>query len=77
MLLVMEEMAGDLCHALHQAGDTYQWHRLGKRVALQIAEGLAYLHFRGIIHLDLKSGERRLPCFCRRLWKTAITIILI
>ena len=55
---MMEEMAGDLAHALQQAEDTFQWHRLGKRVALQIAEGLAYLHFRGIIHLDLKSGER-------------------
>ena len=58
MLLVMEEMAGDLFHALHYQGgsDLYRWHNRGRNVLLQLAEALNFLHFRRIIHFDLKTS---------------------
>ena len=32
--------------------------RRGKRAALEIAKGLHYLHWRKLIHFDLKSGKQ-------------------
>ena len=34
----------------------------GRRVALEIAKGLHYLHWRRMIHFDLKSGEQTSDC---------------
>ena len=58
MLLVMEEMAGDLFHALHYQGSSelYRWKNRGRNVLLQLAEALNFIHFRRIIHFDLKTS---------------------
>ena len=64
MLLVMEEMAGDLFNALHRQGgsELYRWKNRGRNVLLQIAEALNFLHFRRIIHFDLKTSEPPESC---------------
>ncbi|GAB4820305.1 hypothetical protein N2152v2_007351 [Parachlorella kessleri] len=59
-MLVMEYMElGDLWRALplrNSAGDRiFAWQRRGRRVALDVARGLHYLHSRKVVHLDLKS----------------------
>lgn len=35
----------------------FGWHRRGKRVALQLARALNYLHSKSIVHLDVKSAN--------------------
>ena len=57
-VLVTEYMEkGDLCSAIARAPEKCSWERLGKKMALDIARGLAFLHARNIVHFDLKSGN--------------------
>ena len=58
MMLVCEMMeSGDLCHALGRWPQLFCWRRgIGRRVALEVALGLAFLHSQNIVHFDLKSG---------------------
>ena len=48
----MEYMeAGDLRRALWEdEGNDFAWHQRGQHVALDIAQGLAFLHSSGVIH---------------------------
>lgn len=52
---------GDLCGAIRRDAATPRllgWNgrgRLGRRIALDVARGLAFLHYNNVIHLDLKS----------------------
>ncbi|KAL3141044.1 hypothetical protein ABBQ32_005555 [Trebouxia sp. C0010 RCD-2024] len=57
MSLIMEYVPhGNLFKSIQQdSKGTLQWWDRGRHVALDIAKGLAYLHSRKIIHLDLKS----------------------
>lgn len=43
--------------ALNLARERITWKRRGLRVALDVARGMAYLHSRGVVHLDLKPGN--------------------
>ncbi|KAL4437815.1 hypothetical protein ABPG77_005727 [Micractinium sp. CCAP 211/92] len=55
-LLVTEYMeGGNLTHNLRTKKVT--WWRRGKKVALDVARALVYLHSRRIIHLDIKSAN--------------------
>ncbi len=60
-MLVTEYLArGDLWHALQRlpadgGPGIFAWHRWGRRIALDIARGLCFLHGLGIVHFDLKS----------------------
>lgn len=69
-MLVTEFMeGGDLFAALHgTVGGSFTWYKgscgarqalpgMGKRIALDIARGLHFLHTRRIVHLDLKSSN--------------------
>lgn len=68
MLLVMEEMATDLFHALKSVDSPFTWRGgRGQEVVLGIAQGLAYLHWRKVIHFDLKSGEPKLCPFATHI----------
>ncbi|KAL4432604.1 hypothetical protein ABPG77_000541 [Micractinium sp. CCAP 211/92] len=59
-ILLMEFCSGrDLDAAMHtcsRASGTrlFNWYNRGRKVAIEIASGLAYLHHRRILHLDLK-----------------------
>ena len=53
LLLLMELADTSLHQLLTQRASTLEW-ELVERFALQIAEGLSYLHSEGVIHLDLK-----------------------
>ncbi|KAL3155148.1 hypothetical protein ABBQ38_011204 [Trebouxia sp. C0009 RCD-2024] len=58
MFFVTELMkGGDLYSALRNHPDTMQWDRLGRKVALDVALGINYLHTRRppMMHRDLKS----------------------
>ncbi|DBA77294.1 TPA: hypothetical protein ACH3X2_000816 [Trebouxia sp. C0005] len=57
MSLIMEYVPhGNLFRTIQQdSKGMLQWWDRGRHVALDIAKGLAYLHSRKIIHLDLKS----------------------
>jgi len=57
MMLVCEMMeSGDLCSALGRWPELFRWKQgIGRRVAYDVAQGLAYLHSRNIVHFDLKS----------------------
>lgn len=59
LMLVMELMeGGTLYDAIsNDATDSFLWWRRGKSVALDIARGLAFLHSRGIVHMDMKSAN--------------------
>lgn len=53
ILLVTELMeSGDLWHALMQYKESgvLSWHRRGKRIAVEIARGLHFLHRHNIVH---------------------------
>lgn len=45
---------GNLTHNIRAKKVT--WWRRGKRVALDVARALVYLHSRRIVHLDIKVG---------------------
>ncbi|KAI3429894.1 hypothetical protein D9Q98_010205 [Chlorella vulgaris] len=52
--LVTEYMdGGDLLHNI--AAGRVSWYRRGKKIALDVARGLVFLHSRRIVHFDLKS----------------------
>ncbi|GAB4818348.1 hypothetical protein N2152v2_005394 [Parachlorella kessleri] len=57
-LIVMELAAGDLWSAIQADGRkgerSYSWSKKGRKVALQIASALLYLHQHNILHMDLK-----------------------
>lgn len=59
LLLVTEFMAGgDLYNALTcDAREYYMWEQHGKRLALEIAKGLVYLHAKKFAHMDLKPNN--------------------
>ena len=40
---------GDLCTALGKFPDAFIWSKLGKRVAMDVARGLAFLHSRNVV----------------------------
>ena len=40
---------GDLCTALGKFPDAFVWNKLGKRVAMDVARGLAFLHSRNVV----------------------------
>ena len=57
-VLVTEYMArGDLCTALARAPQRFAWNSHGRKVAKDIACGLAFLHSRNVVHFDLKSAN--------------------
>jgi serine/threonine-protein kinase CTR1 len=58
MFFVTELMkGGDLYSALRHHPETMRWDKLGKKVALDVALGINYLHTRRppLLHRDLKS----------------------
>ena len=60
LLLVTEYCAGgDLWRALARpaAADLFAWPRWGRRVLLDVARGLVFLHDHRIAHLDVKARE--------------------
>ncbi|PRW45625.1 hypothetical protein C2E21_6054 [Chlorella sorokiniana] len=61
MLLLVQRLmhGGSLQQALQQPGkrEALRWEAGGWRVALDIAEGLAFLHARQTLHADLKSSN--------------------
>lgn len=60
VMLVTEYLpGGDLFHLFKDAKRSaeYKWYRKGQHVALDVTRGLAYLHTRRVVHLDLKSAN--------------------
>jgi serine/threonine protein kinase len=46
--------------ALTAAGSAYRlfgWYRRGRRVALEVARALNYLHSKNVVHMDIKSSN--------------------
>lgn len=66
LMLVMELMeGGTLYDAIsNDATGSFLWWRRGKSVALDIARGLAFLHSRGVLHMDMKSANVRGLTMC-------------
>lgn len=62
-IVVMELCEGRDLHSALQvtaAGSTerlFSWGRRGRRVALEVARALNYLHSRGMVHMDVKSAN--------------------
>eukprot|EP00891_Asterochloris_glomerata_P004533 jgi/Astpho2/4533/Aster-00122 len=55
-MLVLEYMeGGDLRNALTEHSAELRWWLKGKRIAMDIARGLAYLHSQRVMHGDIKS----------------------
>lgn len=59
LMLVMELMeGGTLYDAIsNDTTGSFLWWRRGKSIALDIARGLAFLHSRGVLHMDMKSAN--------------------
>ncbi|KAK9845241.1 hypothetical protein WJX81_000902 [Elliptochloris bilobata] len=60
--LVMEYVPfGNLFRNIHHPSasekDVLQWYNRGRKVAIDVARGLVYLHGRKILHCDIKSGN--------------------
>ena len=62
-IVVMELCEGRDLHSALQvtvAGSSerlFSWRRRGRRVALEVARALNYLHSRGVAHMDVKSAN--------------------
>ena len=52
MLLTEFMERGDLFTLLGRGYARFAWGRLGARIALDVAEGLAFLHSRNIVHFE-------------------------
>ncbi|KAK9813838.1 hypothetical protein WJX73_001349 [Symbiochloris irregularis] len=48
---------GDVYEALGRHPARYKWRAHGKRIALDVARGLQFLHSHNIVHFDLKSAN--------------------
>ena len=57
-------MNGDLFAALQNFPTMFTWARLGRRIALNIADGLAFLHSCNVCHFDIKSANILLDHCC-------------
>ena len=59
IMLVTEYLPrGDLWRALSKdAGHVFSWYRRGRAVALDVVRGLAFMHSKKVMHLDLKSAN--------------------
>lgn len=57
MFLATELMKTDLYSALRKQPEQFRWERLGRKIALDVALGLNYLHCQvpPLMHRDLKS----------------------
>ena len=55
---------GDLFDALQNSPAIFAWDRLGRTVALDIADGLTFLHSRSVCHFDIKSANILLDHCC-------------
>ena len=58
-MLVTEYLPrGDLWRALSKdAAHVFSWYRRGRAVALDVVRGLAFMHSKKVMHLDLKSAN--------------------
>jgi hypothetical protein len=59
VMLVTEYLPrGDLWRALSKdAAHVFSWYRRGRAVALDVVRGLAFMHSKKVMHLDLKSAN--------------------
>jgi sterile alpha motif and leucine zipper-containing kinase AZK len=52
---------GSLDDCLQSYPAEFAWARLGRRVLLDVAKGLLYLHGRGLVHFDVSRSARTYP----------------